>query len=249
MRPNASLRAVLDALRRTARDRLVTAADTWERHLIVAELAGRPRTVIDVGGLPGQLRGFLPGASVVAVNVSPPADLLVEPGQLPFRDRSIDVVTSLDTLEHVPAADRPGFVAELVRVARGRLVLCCPLGTPEHVAAEHEVQGWHRELTGAEHPWLTEHIALGLPTADELRAHLEAATSNGDGIRLAYHGDFRAANEQFRAIVRARRRPTPGAVWRFAGPRLAHRPDVELAAAPGAYTNRVFAVVERSASA
>jgi hypothetical protein len=238
---------VLAALRRTARDRLLTAADTWERHLVVADLAGRPRTVVDVGGLPGQLADFLPGASVVAVNVASPADLVVEPGPLPFRDRSIDVVTSLDTLEHVPPAERAGFVAELVRIARRRAVLCCPLGTPEHVAAEHEVQAWHHGLTGAEHPWLTEHIELGLPTAQELDAQLAAAVRDGDRAQLYFHGDFRRTNEQFRAIVTARRRPTPAAVWSFGRRRLGHVPDVALADAPTPYTNRVFAVVERGA--
>ena len=249
MWPNASLRSVLSALTTLARNRALTAADTWERHLVVAELAGEPRTVIDVGGLPGQLRSFLPGASVVAVNITEPADLLVEPGGLPFQDRSIDVVTSLDALEHVPPGERPGFLAELVRIARRRVIMCCPLGTPEHVAAEHEVQAWHRSVAGADHPWLTEHIELGLPTAEEIERDLRAATAPGDEVRLRYHGDFRVTNEQFRQIVEARRRPTPRSVWTFARRRLAHRPDVALADAPGRYANRVFAVVERSAIA
>lgn len=236
---------MLTALRRTARDRALTAADTWERHLVVAELAGAPRTVIDVGGLPGQLAGFLPGASVVAVNIAPPADLVVEPGELPFRDRSIDVVTSLDALEHVPRDERAGFVAELVRVAGKRLVLCCPLGTPEHAAAEAEIQAWHRKLTGTDHPWLAEHLERGLPTAAELEADLRAAAGPGDRVRLSFHGDFRVTNDQFRAIVTARRRPTPGAVWRFATTRLTHQPDVTLTDAPTPYTNRVFGIVER----
>ena len=48
------------------RNRALTAADTWERHLVVAQLAGEPQQVVDVGGLPGQLRSFLPGASTQA---------------------------------------------------------------------------------------------------------------------------------------------------------------------------------------
>jgi hypothetical protein len=238
---------VLSALTTLARNRALTAADTWERHLVVAELAGEPRTVVDVGGLPGQLASFLPGASVVAVNITEPADLLVEPGELPFRDRSIDVVTSLDALEHVPPAERARFVAELVRVARRRVVLCCPVGTPEHVAAEHEIQAWHRSVTGEGHPWLDEHIAYGLPTAAELERDL-AAAAPGDTVKLRFHGDFRVTNEQFRQIVTARRRPTPPAVWTFARNRLSHRPDVALTDVPGRYANRVFAVVERAAS-
>src|SRR4051794_12696112 len=165
----------MSQVRSVLRDRLYTAADTWERHLVVAELAGSPRQVVDVGGLPGQLRSFLPGAAVLAANIQPPADLLVPVDGLPFKDRTIEVVTSLDALEHVLPAARPSFIAELIRVTSRRLILCCPLGTPDHAAAERNVAAWYRDLTGSDHPWLVEHIANGLPTAQELRNWFEAA--------------------------------------------------------------------------
>lgn len=228
-----------------ARNRALTAADTWERHLVVAELAGAPRQVVDVGGLPGRLASFLPDACTLAANVAPPADLLVDPGALPFRDRSIEVVTSLDTLEHVPPPSRAEFVAELLRVTDRRFVLCCPLGTPEHVEAEQEIAAWYRRLTGEDHPWLAEHLRNGLPTQPEVEEWLSAAAGPTDRWSLRFHGDFRVINEQFERIVLARRRPTPGAVWRFASARLAHRPDTRLHDRAGPYTNRVFAVVDR----
>ena len=132
-----------------------------------------------------------------------------------------------------------------MRVTRRRLVLCCPFGTPEHAQAEHEIQAWHRELTGADHPWLVEHLELGLPTRGDLERWLAEATGPGDRWALSYHGDFRATNEQFKRIVTARRRPTPAAVWGFASRRLTHRPDTHLQDKPGRYTNRVFAVLDR----
>jgi hypothetical protein len=226
-------------------DRLLTAADTWERHLIVAELAGDTRQVVDVGGLPGQLRSFLPGASVLAANVTPPADLLVEPDGLPFRDRTIETVTSLDALEHVPPAARAGFVAELVRVASRRVILCCPFGTPEHAASEVAMQEWYAELSGEGHPWLVEHLEYGLPTQAELETAFTAAVEPRDTVTFKYHGDFRVTNEQFKEIVTARRRPTPGAVSRFIRHRTSHRPDTRLHDAPSPWTNRVFVIVDR----
>src|SRR3954468_23915155 len=134
---------VTDRASALLQDRLLTAADTWERHLVVAELAGTPRQVVDVGGLPGQLRSFLPGAAVLAANITPPADLLVPEDGLPFKDATIEVVTSLDALEHVPPAAREHFAAELVRVTGRRLILCCPFGTPEHAEAEREISAWY----------------------------------------------------------------------------------------------------------
>ena len=41
-------------------------------------------------------------------------------------------------------------------MAQRRVVLCCPLGTDAHVAGEREIQAWHREVTGHDHPWLAE---------------------------------------------------------------------------------------------
>jgi SAM-dependent methyltransferase len=47
-------------------------------------------------------------------------------GRLPFDDRSFDVVTAFETLEHVPPADVPHAVAELARLSRDFVVVTIP---------------------------------------------------------------------------------------------------------------------------
>ena len=241
-----TIRRAADRALQTARDRYFTPTDTLERHLIVARLLGSPRTVVDVGGDRGQLAGVLPGAAITAVNVQHPADLLVDPGPLPFRDRSVEAVTSLDTLEHVPPADRAAFVAELVRICDERLVLCCPLGGPEHAASERAVQEWHTEATGAPHPWLEEHLEHGLPELADLERWVRDAADPADEVSFAFHGDFRRLEEQFRSFVTAQRSGDVKARARAVAARLRYDPDLELRSEPDPWVNRVFVLVERA---
>jgi diadenosine tetraphosphatase ApaH/serine/threonine PP2A family protein phosphatase len=231
----------LARLRSAVSNRVLSAPDTWERHLIVADLVGSPVDLVDVGGLPGQLSAFLPSTRVLAVNVSEPADMVVAPEELPFRDATFEASTSLDVLEHVDPSRRAGFISELVRVARRRSVLCCPLGTPEHVAAERKIHEWYRRTAGDDHPWLVEHLANGLPTLDELRA---AYAATGARVRFHFHGDVREVNDQFRRIVLARHRRRPADVAGYAAFRLGYRPDTLLSDEPTPWSNRVFAVAE-----
>lgn len=203
------------------RIRFVLAADTWERHAVAARLLGPAPTVLDVGGTVGTLAPFVAPAHVTSANVAGPADVIWAGGALPFADASFDAVTSLDVLEHLPRAGRALHLRELARVARATVVLCCPLGSPEHVAAERELQ------RRRPHRFLAEHLALGLPTDDEL-AELTIALP-GSWQRL-YHGDSERS---------ARRHLRPRAS------RLDVRRDTTLHDAPTSATNRVFVVGRR----
>jgi SAM-dependent methyltransferase len=239
----------LDALRSRAgqalgRFLLAYAPDTRERHAIVGKLAGTPETVLDAGGVPGLLVPYLPrGARVVTANVEPPADLLVQGVELPVDDGSFDLVTSLDVLEHIVPADRRAFVAELVRAAKDRVVLCCPLGTPQHQAAEAELLEWYEQATGDRHEWLAEHVENGLPTDDEIRAAFATATDDAE-ISFLYHGDFRTSTELLKQTASAMANG-PGRKAVLVAKWLGHRRDLRLETEPTAWTNRVFVKVER----
>jgi hypothetical protein len=146
---------------------------------------------------------------------------------------------SVDVLEHIARPQRHRHLAELARVAREKIVVCCPLGGEEHEAAERELAAWHERTTGGQHRFLAEHIERGLPTAEDL------STLAGEAFgehRLLYTGDFRASNAAFRAATELKAAPTPRllarylrAVWRLRG-------NHPLEHSPRATTNRVFIV-------
>jgi hypothetical protein len=225
------------------RERLVP-TDGLERHILTARLLGSPATVVDVGGISGHLAAHLDGARVTAVNVDEPAEVLIEPGPhpLPFGDGEFEASASLDTLEHIPRPDRRLFVAESLRVAARRMVLCCPLGTPVRAEIEAADNAWYRELTGNEHPWISEHLEHGPPTLDELRELAE-----GDGRRVSYrfNGDVRATSRQFRMAETSVVTRRPRAMLRWAAFRLPHKPDLGLSDRPSETTNRVFVIADR----
>jgi SAM-dependent methyltransferase len=214
--------------------------DTYARHALAAQLAGDADSVLDVGGASGTLARFLPASRVVVANVEPPADVVFDGRQLPFANSAFAAATSLDVLEHLPREQRAAHVAELARVARGRIVLAAPLGSEQHAEAERELAAWYEATTGAAHPRLAQHAAHGLPTAEELVALAEDAGLRGE---LFFQGDFRRVERLFRLAARGRRDPL--ALARYAALRIATAPDLTLAREPGPHTNRAFLVGER----
>lgn len=110
-----------------------------------------------------------------------PANLMpvmADAAKLPFADDSFGLVFSCDMLEHVPKDSRSGVVAEMVRVAYGRVVLVFPCGSAAAVC-----DGWLRSACiglGRKVPgWLDEHVGLELP-------HLTDITDMLDGMGLDY---------------------------------------------------------------
>ena len=211
-------------------------AETLERHLVVARLTGSPGSVLDVGGDPRLLARLLPGVEVVVANVSPPADVLLEGSSLPLESDSFDVAVSVDVVEHLPREQRPEHLAELVRVARSRVVACWPLGSPRHEQVERGLAEWYEATRGRTHPFLAQHLRHGLP---DLAASRELAASLPGDSRLLFHGDVERAARRFRELGEARSRPL-----RYARRRLVDRLDLELGDEPRPETNRVFLVAE-----
>lgn len=214
------------------------APDTFERHAIIAELAGRPATLLDVGGNRGELAMFMPDSVVTTVNMAgEDADLTFDGETLPFADDSFEVAVSVDVLEHIPRELRARHFEEMVRVARRLVVVSCPLGSPGHIEAEGELAAWYRRTTGNGHRFLEEHLERGLPTEEELG---ELAKTGGNQGSVRFHGDYRQANEAFRASTRLKTRPRPGSAFAYARRRLDPRRDLELSDRSSPESNRAF---------
>ena len=188
--------------------------DMWDRLVLAAECVGPASSVIDVGGRGRQLARFLPSAKVSTANIVPPADFIVDARVLPFDDDQFDVVTSCDTLEHMPAERRPEHIAELVRVAGQRLVLCCPYGSPQKQEAERQVADVVLHEVGTTLSYLKEHLDFGFPREDDVVDMVRAAAPDAE-VRCLYYGDYPSGNALLLDGVRARWGHDPRALLRF----------------------------------
>jgi SAM-dependent methyltransferase len=166
--------------------------DSYERHQAVSTLLGRKFSgaVLDVGGLSGGLRRFLPNAQVVALNLDGTGDVAYGGETIPFSDGAFDVVVSLDTLEHVPWDARTGLLSECIRVAGRALLVAAPYGTPGHSAYEAKLDRLYRDVHGDFHQWLHEHVIRGLPNDEEIAGLCQMLMGRGFSVRVYYSGDY-----------------------------------------------------------
>jgi len=173
------------------RDRLKELAfDFYERYILLEPIGkifrppAPPYRVLDVGGhtpafwpgFPSMAAAVIPDVSAMVVDVHPQSDLRnyaqASGLALPFPDESFDLVCSLDTLEHVPAPQRPGFIAELLRVTRDGLYMAFPFDSPSNRWAESILVGYTSGLLDNPVPALLEHRAFGLPDRRQVAAQL-----------------------------------------------------------------------------
>ncbi|MCB0025075.1 MAG: class I SAM-dependent methyltransferase [Caldilinea sp.] len=225
--------------------------DVYERHTVVRDLLngvlgeGSGATVLDVGGRRGLLAAYVPYV-VTAVNPDGTGDETVDGTVLPYAPRSFDAVVTIDTLEHVPPAQRPAFMRMCYDVARRVLVIAAPFGSIEHMARERELNAQYAAVFGAPHPYLAEHVANGLPTIDDL--HAAVADLQPAAWRLAFAGDYRWQADAFERAMAAAHRSR----WQAAALNLYNQAissalfhDVALRDTPDATANRFYLVFEK----
>lgn len=153
--------------------------DHYQRYQLISaiinQIFSHPGSVLDMGGSLGYLSLFLPNHAVTVLDVvsedSPCAQ--VYDGQcIPFDDDAFDVVVSIDTLEHIPAAMREHFLSEMVRVSRTIVIVCCPFQETYVAEAEKIVQNFLTVYLQKSDHFLDEHQLYGLPSRENVRNYL-----------------------------------------------------------------------------
>lgn len=158
--------------------------DRFQRHrdvqIVVTRMAaalGRARLrVLDVGGVE-LTQQFIPEHDIVVTNLTcdPLSSVQSSGAALPFADQSFDVVLTVDTLEHIPPADREAFLAEMVRVAKHFVLITGPFASPINDEAERLLDDYIYTTTGQHHYFLAEHLKFGLPVLRTTVAQLEGS--------------------------------------------------------------------------
>lgn len=174
--------------------------DSLERHramaAVIRETLPAPATLLDVGGESNircnHLGRFLSGYTISTVNTERASDVTYEGHQLPFPDKAFDAVVSLDTAEHVPRADRFKWIQDFFRVARKRVVICAPLGSPYQSEVDRELNEMYKRLFGVDHHYLSEHVACTMPDVEEVKSWV-----GNRKHKLYFDGDARVYRRQF----------------------------------------------------
>lgn len=157
--------------------------DQFQRYKAVEEVLGiirgnKPLKILDVGGYPGLISDFLPKDQTYIIDLVPcskPNYILGNGTSLPFENDSFDVVTAIDTLEHVLPAKRNEFISELVRVSSKLVIIMGPFFSENIHLAERIILEFSLKTLGDDfaesHP-LREHLLYGLPQINHLKEEL-----------------------------------------------------------------------------
>jgi SAM-dependent methyltransferase len=140
----------------------------------------RDWSILDVGCGTTGIAPFLPRWSVTGLDEGPSvSEALAERvlrGSallLPFRDRSWDVVTCVDVLEHLSPTERLVALHELLRVVRRLLIVAHPAGEQARLADERFRSAYSR-TPDAVPEWLREHLGHTYPKEDLVPCFLRA---------------------------------------------------------------------------
>jgi SAM-dependent methyltransferase len=130
--------------------------------------------ILDVGGATGNNLLLRFGMkNVTTLDIDPSANIVANAADIPLEDRSYDVVTCIDMLEHVVREDRGLVVGELIRVAEKAVFLVAPADSPENNLAEKLV------LKYLDCDFVKDHQLHGLVDFEKIRLQLQDMQEKG----------------------------------------------------------------------
>jgi predicted SAM-dependent methyltransferase len=183
--------AVNRFLYKWAWDRRCRAVDTMR---VLRQVAAADSTILDAGCGEYGLTAFMPGANITGVDVLPEDGIASDVNyvrgsltDLPFDDRSFDVVVAIDVLEHLSPERRSPAVGEAVRIARRAVIITFPSGRQARAVDEQFATELDRR--GKARPdWLDEHLANPYPETKAILDEIRAAANNGGrAVETAIH--------------------------------------------------------------
>ena len=170
-------------------DKLELPFDQYQRYKMVEELVGlirdgRRLRILDVGGHPGLIAGFLPEDDTFILDILPSDSgelsrterlnyVQGDGVRLPFEDDSFDLVVSIDTLEHIPSGQKLRFLEEQLRASRDYVLLAAPFEDENVSLAEQIVNEFFIKKLGHPNDSLEEHFENGLPRLIETLSFLD----------------------------------------------------------------------------
>ncbi len=130
--------------------------------------------VLDVGGATGNNLLTKFGISdVTTLDIDPGAEIVASADNIPLQDNSYDVVTCIDTIEHIPKEIREQVVREIVRVASKAVFLVAPVNSEENNLAEQLVSKYIQSR------FIEEHRTYGSVDFDEIESVLRGLQRDG----------------------------------------------------------------------
>lgn len=153
--------------------------DIHERQRFIASKLSKNDKVLDVGGEQRVLEKLVNLKEYYTLNVDPKLvgnhthhkknkrDLVYDGKKIPFEDNSFETVVCIDVLEHVSSLERADLIAEMLRVAKNKLIISAPYGSKKHMIAEKILT---EELNdyGETVEFLEEHVKMGLPRKKDI---------------------------------------------------------------------------------
>lgn len=93
---------------------------------------------------------------------------------IPKPDNSVDIVVSMDMLEHLPSEQRGQAIEEMLRLAKKKVIIGVPIGKR---AEKHDqlIDQLYRKTRGNQHKFLKEQTEYGLPEQAEIVTALKKA--------------------------------------------------------------------------